>query len=124
MLLPPALNIQTDFKVKYVGQDAVYLIGGRAAGLAQGTKLTIKRRVDSGAAKDMVAVAELEVASVAATSAVCDVKSATGEIRAGDIAYLSELDAEALAQARAVGAVRLATSGVRLAATSRSSKGL
>jgi hypothetical protein len=106
LLPPPALNIQTDFKVKYVGQDAVYLIGGRAAGLTQGTKLTIKRRADSGAANDMVVVAELEVASVAATSAVCDVKSATGEIRAGDIAYLSELDAEALAQARAIGGQR------------------
>jgi hypothetical protein len=106
LLPPPALNIQTDFKVKYVGQDAVYLIGGRAAGLTQGTKLTIKRRADSGAANDMVVVAELEVASVAATSAVCDVKSATGEIRAGDIAYLSELDAEVLAQARAIGGQR------------------
>ena len=105
-LLPPALNIQTDFKVKYVGQDAVYLIGGRAAGLTQGTKLTIKRRADAGAANDMVVVAELEVASVAATSAVCDVKSVSGEIRAGDIAYLSQFDAETLAQARATGGQR------------------
>ncbi len=106
LLPPPALNIQTDFKVKYVGQDAVYLIGGRAAGLTQGTKLTIKRRADAGAANDMVVVAELEVASVAATSAVCDVKSVSGEIRAGDIAYLSALDAETLAQARATGGQR------------------
>lgn len=107
VLLPAAgLNIQTDFKVKYVGQDAVYLIGGRAAGLTQGTKLTIKRRANAGAANDMVVVAELEVASVAATSAVCDVKNVAGEIRAGDIAYLSQFDAETLAQARATGGQR------------------
>ncbi len=108
-LLPPGVNIQTAFKVKYVTIDSVYLNGGRAAGLSEGVKLTIKRRAgpgQSGDATGMVDVAQLEVISVASVSAVCKVKDATGEIRPGDIAYLSATDAENLAQARATGGAR------------------
>lgn len=100
--LAPALKVRTEFKVKYVAQDAVYLLGGKNDGLAEGMKLSIRRRGEG----DLPVIAELEVVSVAASSAVCDVKKLTGEIHAGDIAYMSQLDAEILAQTRAVGGSR------------------
>ena len=110
VVLPPSgLNIQTAFKVKYVGQDIVYLVGGRGAGLAEGMKLTIKRRAggsDAPEASGTATIAELVVASVADSSSVCDVHNATAEIHAGDIANLSESDAETLAQSRATGGQR------------------
>jgi hypothetical protein len=109
VLTPPGLNVQTAFKVKYVAEHIVYLTGGRAAGLSEGMKLTVKRRAqksDAANASGTVDVAQLEVESVASASAVCEVKSATGEIHAGDIAYLSESDAEALAQTRATASGR------------------
>ena len=100
-----AVNVQTEFKIKYVSEDVVYLSSGRSAGLAEGMKLTIRRAAmdANGAAND---VAQLEVVSVAATSAVCEIKHASGEIRAGDFAYLGESDAETLAQSRALGSGR------------------
>jgi hypothetical protein len=109
LLSPSGINVPTAFTVRYVGQDIVYLSGGRAAGLAEGMKLTIKRRAGGSDAQDstgIISVAQLEVASVASSSAVCDIREASAEIRAGDIAYLSHTDAEALAQARAVGGQR------------------
>ncbi|HET7185340.1 MAG TPA: hypothetical protein VFI82_11695 [Terriglobales bacterium] len=101
-----AVNIQTEFKVKYVGQDVVYLSSGRSAGLAEGMKLAIKRPADGTTPSAAPVIAELEVASVAASSAVCEVKTTASDLHAGDIAYLSEADAELLAQTRAVGGSR------------------
>ncbi|MBZ5568374.1 MAG: hypothetical protein LAN64_11055 [Acidobacteriia bacterium] len=110
VVLPPSgLHVQTMFKVKYVAEHSVYLNGGRAAGLSEGMKLTIRRRAqrsDAANASGAVDTAELEVASVASASAVCEVKSTTAEIHAGDIAYLSAADAETLAQTRATGGAR------------------
>ena len=109
VLTPSGVNVQTAFKVKYVAEHSVYLTGGRAAGLSEGMKLTVRRRAersDAASASSTVSVAELEVASVASASAVCEVKSATAAIHAGDIAYLSESDTEALAQTRATGSGR------------------
>ncbi len=103
---PPALNIQTEFTVKYVAQNAVYLSSGRSAGLAEGMKLAIKRPTEGVSPSSAPVVADLEVFSVAASSAVCDVKNTTAELRPGDIAYLSEADAEMLAQNRAIGSSR------------------
>ena len=109
-LLPRSgLNVQTSFKVKYVAEHSVYLSSGRAAGLAEGMKLTIKRRAepsDAANASGTLDVAEIEVVSVASASAVCEVKSATGQIKAGDTAYLSDVDAETLAQTRAISGTR------------------
>ncbi len=101
--LPDAVNIQTEFKVKYVAKEVVYLSGGRSSGLAQGMKLSIKRPADGVTAGASPVLAELEVSSVAASSAVAEIKNTTDALRVGDIAYLSEADAEALVQSRAIG---------------------
>jgi hypothetical protein len=82
------------YRVKHVAEGAVYLEGGRSAGLSEGLRLTI-RRPAAGAEPERV-VAELEVTSVASASAVCEIKSSQGEIEVGDTAYLSLEDTELL----------------------------
>ena len=82
------------YRVKHVAEGAVYLEGGRGAGLSEGVRLTI-RRPAAGSQPEQV-VAELEVTSVASASAVCEITSSQGEIEAGDTAYLSLEDAEML----------------------------
>jgi len=88
------------FKVKYVAQDTVYLASGRAAGLANGMKLVIRRvnnvstAGSTGEGTDAQVVAELEVIAVAETSAVCSVEKSQAEIQAGDFAYFTQEQAE------------------------------
>jgi hypothetical protein len=98
--LPGKTDARTEFHIKYVGDDVVYLDGGRAAGLAEKMKLTVRRTltgtlpsgitVSNG--NDPQAVAELEVLSVAENSSVCAIKSSTAPLQKGDVA---ELNAEA-----------------------------
>lgn len=80
---PPA-----SFRIKYVAEGVVYIDGGRAAGLAEAMRLSVRRQ----GAED--AVAELEVVSVAQASAVCEIKNATVPLQAGDVASLSAEDAQ------------------------------
>ena len=89
------------YRVKHVAEGAVYLEGGRSAGLSEGVKLTI-RRPAAGSQPERV-VAELEVTSVASASAVCEIKSSQGEIEAGDTAYLSLEDTETATGGEIVG---------------------
>lgn len=86
---------KTVFRIKYIAQGAVYLEGGRAAGLREGQKLIVKRDVvvqpvsDSGKPSDAAAsgqIAELNVISVAASSAVCEITSSTAPLVVGDLA--------------------------------------
>jgi hypothetical protein len=78
------------FRIKYVAEGAVYIEGGRAAGLAEGMKLTVVRA--SPGADKPEEVAEVEVVSVAASSAVCEIKNAAAAPQAGDLALLSSED--------------------------------
>jgi hypothetical protein len=84
-------KMQTAFSVKYVSADAVYLEGGGNAGLATGQKLIIKQK----GAEDTV-VAQIEIESVAASSAAARILSGNGNIRPGDVAYLSPEEVEKL----------------------------
>lgn len=92
-------EVRTRFTVKYVVEGAVYLEGGRTAGLAEGQKLTV-RRIDPAHPEGRT-IAQIEVASVASTSAACSVGSADEEIRVGDEVWMSQEDAEALRKSRA-----------------------
>ena len=100
--------IQNGLLVKYVTEDAVYLNGGRAAGLEAGQKLEIKRNPDNVSANPAVVpgetgspsasetIAVIEIVSVADSSAVCKIISSDDAIQPGDIAYLSDEDVERL----------------------------
>ena len=96
---------RTRFKVTYVASDAVYLDGGRQAGLEEGFHLTLKRSKPGASDMEARVVAELTVVSVASTSAVCELKEKQIDPEAGDVAWLSPADAETLrAQAATQGA--------------------
>lgn len=106
-------DFRTAFRVKYVAQDAAYLDGGRAAGLTEGMKLVVRdlpnagavaaEGADSSAAGD---VAELEVLSVAETSAVTEIHTPKRAVKVGDLAYLSSADQQSLVQKNALSATR------------------
>lgn len=85
---------RTTFHVRYVASGAVYLDGGRGAGLAEGFHLTVKRRKPGDAEMDAKPVAEVVVVSLAESSAACEIKSHEMELEVGDLAYLSAQDTE------------------------------
>ena len=102
-------DLQTIFKVKFVAQDTVYLSAGTAAGLTAGMKLTVKHSEIDVNEKGTLAkasqapvIAELEVISVASSSAVCTIQKKTGDIKPGDLAFMDQATAEVLAQKRAL----------------------
>ena len=100
-------EVRTNFRVKYVAEGVVYLDAGRNAGLAEGQKLEVKRTEmkdtasGSGTMTATRIVARLVIASVADSSAVCEVTPVSGPVEVGDIAYLSAEDVQALLQQHA-----------------------
>jgi hypothetical protein len=86
---------QTVFRIKYVAEGVVYIEGGRTAGLSEKMKLVVRRNDESAA--------ELEVVSVASTSAVCEIKNSTAPLRPGDMASLPAEDTQKSQILRAAG---------------------
>lgn len=86
-------HVQMGFKVKYVAEGAVYLAGGRHAGLEEGMTLTVREKHASAAD---TAVAELRVVTVAENSAVTEVHNARRALKPGDWAYLSLEETDAV----------------------------
>ena len=106
-------DFHTAFRVKYVAEDAAYLDGGRAAGLAEGMKLVVRDLHNAGAAATPPSesqpaddVAELVVLSVAETSAVTEIHTPKRPVKVGDLAYLSSADQQALVEKNALSATR------------------
>ncbi len=83
------------FRVKYLADNSVYIDAGSNAGLQEGMKLSVIEPPPDNAMTDGVRyrgyphVAELNVVSVADTSAVCDVVSTAGELKIGQLAFLT-----------------------------------
>jgi hypothetical protein len=83
------------FRVKYVGDDSVYLDAGRNADLQEGMKLSLVEAPPDGVIAEGIQyrgyphVAELVISSVSDSSAVCDITQATGEIKIGQAAFLT-----------------------------------
>ncbi len=107
-------DARTEFHIKYVGEGVVYLDGGRAAGLAEKMKLTVRRTLTGvlpsgitiAGGGDPQAVAELEVFSVAENSAVCNIKNSTAPLLKGDVAALNAEDTQLSQILRSAGAGR------------------
>lgn len=89
-------SVQTKFRVKFIADGAVYLEGGRDAGLSEGQHLTIRREAPDDSAKAEKGTAEIRILSVASTSAVAEIVSSNLDVRVGDMAYLSPEDVEKL----------------------------
>ncbi len=107
-----ASGLRTSFRIRYVADGAVYVDGGRDAGLAAGMELVVKAQTANAAdnAPGPVAadgtVAHLKVASVAEMSAVCDIVSSTRPLRAGDLATLAQAEVEKLVEKTTLGNTR------------------
>ncbi|MGB9471328.1 MAG: hypothetical protein WBQ59_18415 [Candidatus Acidiferrum sp.] len=104
--VPASLNAQsaTDnsatqkpsvFHVKYVSDGSLYIDAGRNADLQEGMKLSVIDLPPDGMINDGIRfrgyphVAELNLVSLADSSAVCDVISVTGELKVGQLAFLT-----------------------------------
>ena len=104
-------DFRTAFRIKYVASGSAYLDGGRSAGLSEGMKLVVRETHTNSAVaaadgNDDHIVAELEVTSVAETSAVSDVHTPKRDVTPGDLAYLSSQDEQALVQQSTLSATR------------------
>jgi hypothetical protein len=105
-------GVQTSFRVRYVADGAVYVEGGRNAGLAEGMKLVIKQAVtstpssSSEAVEEVAFLAEFKVVSVAETSAVCEIVSSKRPIVVGDVVALPPEEVELVVQKRALSSTR------------------
>jgi hypothetical protein len=83
------------FHVKYVAEGSLYIDAGRNADLQEGMKLSVIDPPPDGMVNDGVRfrgyphVAELNLVSLADSSAVCDVISANGELKVGQLAFLT-----------------------------------
>jgi AMIN domain len=100
---PAQAGPRTTFKVKYVAEGAAYLDGGRSSGLAEGMKLLVRNASPASAGSTTAsapAVAELQVVSVAETSAVTEIHASKRDVKPGDWAYLSAEDSERLSEER------------------------
>ena len=91
-----AAEAPASFHIKYVAEGVVYIDGGRAAGLAEQMKLTVRR--------DGQDVAEAVIVSVAEASAVCEIKETKMAVLAGDLASLLSDDAQRSQILKAAGA--------------------
>ena len=100
-------SMRTNFRVRYVAKDAVYIEGGRGAGLSEGTTLVIKANPAEVKGKDQPGdmssdsdkadagvLARLKVVSVADNSAVCEIVSASRQIVVSDVATLPQAEVE------------------------------
>jgi hypothetical protein len=83
------------FRVTYVSEGTLYIDAGRNADLQEGMKLSVVELPPDGVASEGVRyrayphVAELNVVSVADSSALCDVVSANRELKVGQPAFLT-----------------------------------
>ena len=84
-------NLHVSFEVKYVAEGAVYLKGGRSSGLKEGMRLVV-HDATAGSKKSNGSlgptIAELQIVSVADSSAVAEIQSAKGDVKQGDWAEL------------------------------------
>ncbi len=91
---------QAVFHVKYISEGTLYIDAGRNADLQEGMKLSVINPPPDGMVNDGIRfrgnphVAELNLVSVADSSAVCDVISTNGELKVGQLAFLTPSSVE------------------------------
>lgn len=83
------------FRIKHATSDTVYLDAGRNSAIKEGMRLSVVEAPGEATLSDGARfrgeahVAELKVISVADSSSVCEIVSAAGEIKIGQIAFLT-----------------------------------
>lgn len=107
-----SLPIRSEFHIRYVNGNSVYIDGGRSSGLTQGAKLILKQSAvqpssdNQNAAIAPGVIARLTVVAVASTSAVCQVDSTTRSLVPGDVVSLPQAEVEDLVEKNALGNTR------------------
>jgi len=104
-------DVRIAYRIKYVAEGVAYLEGGRNDGLAEGMKLDVKAldpssKPTAAKSEDAQVIAELEVASVALSSAVSEIHNPTRPVAVGDWAYLSSEDTQGLIAQHSLSATR------------------
>jgi hypothetical protein len=106
-----AAPMRTEFHVKYVNGNNVYVDAGRDAGLAEGTRMVLKQAPakagDNDAPVQPGVVARLTVVSIASSSAVCQVDETTRDLVPGDVLSLPETEVEQMIARNAIGNTRV-----------------
>jgi len=91
---PAQAPMHSEFHVRYVSADSVYIDGGRDAGLTEGTKLILKQNAAIAGTDEKVlepgVLAQLTVIAVASSSAVCQISASTREMVVGDTLSLPD----------------------------------
>ncbi|HKN24261.1 MAG TPA: hypothetical protein VJX72_05385 [Candidatus Acidoferrum sp.] len=88
-------QMPTVFHVKYVSEGSLYIDAGKNADLQEGMKLSVIDPPPDGMVNEGVRfrgyphVAELNLVSVADSSAVCDVVTSNTELKVGQLAFLT-----------------------------------
>jgi len=104
-------DLRVAYRIKYVAEGVAYLEGGRNDGLSEGMKLNVKAidpssKPTAAKGEDAQAVAELEVASVALSSAVGEIHNPTRPVAVGDWAYLTSDEIQAMIVQHSLSATR------------------
>ena len=104
-------DLRVAYRIKYVAEGVAYLEGGRNEGLAEGTQLNVKAldpasKPTAAKGEETQVVAELEVASVALSSAVADIHNPTRPVAVGDWAYLTSDEIQSAIAQRSLSATR------------------
>jgi hypothetical protein len=87
----PEKNI---FHIKYISEGAVYLDGGRNAGLEEGMLLHLVHADPNGGMTEAVRfqgkepIADVRIFSVAGSSSAAEITKGGGDLVVGDVAYL------------------------------------
>jgi hypothetical protein len=87
-------DLRVAYRIKYLAEGIAYLEGGRNEGLSEGTKLNVKAldpasKPTAAKGEETQVVAELEVSSVALSSAVAEIHNPIRPVAVGDWAYLT-----------------------------------
>lgn len=106
-----AANVRSEFHVKYVNGNNVYIDAGRDAGLEEGTKIVMKQAPAKADDNDAVVqpgiVAKLTVVSVASSSAVCQVNETTRDLAVGDVVTLPDAEVEQMVARNTMSSTRV-----------------
>jgi hypothetical protein len=107
-----ATPLRTEFHIRYVNGSNVYIDGGRSSGLSEGTVLILKQDPSKPSddklnkAIEPGVVARLKIISVATTSAVCEILSASRELATGDSVSLPKEEVQKIIDKDTIGNTR------------------
>ena len=104
-------DVRIAFRVKYVAEGVAYLEGGQNDGLSEGMKLEVRaldpsQKPTASKSDDAQSIADLQVASVALSSAVAEIQQSTRPVKVGDWAYLSSEDTQNMIAQRSLSTTR------------------